>query len=163
MKQPASPRRTFLGHILSGTAALWVSATGLLSSVLAACEPTVKYGGPPPESQPPFPLGGSEEGPTTSDGRFASPPPDGGLEPLASASAEPPLPVPKYGGPPPGLGPITVKYGGPRPVPKYGGPSPLPPPTVTAPPVKPKYGGPPMTTKYGGPRKYGGPPPGLEF
>ena len=158
MTHQASPRRTFLGNVLSGAAALWVSATGVLSTVLAACEPTAKYGGPPPEAQPTVPIGTVDEPGSSGDshgdtgGADGTEAADGGTDP--TASADPPAPVPKYGGPPPE--PVTVKYGGPPgpspAVPKYGGPVLTPPPPIVA-----KYGGPPMTTKYGGPRKYGGP------
>jgi hypothetical protein len=159
MTEPSSPRRTFLGGVLSGAAALWVSATGLASTVLAACEPTTKYGGPPPDMQPtkyggpppPDPVeGDTASGPNPTDSAEA--PVDEGAGGAAAdagatptATAEQPV-APKYGGPvtvtPPEPGPpIATKYGGPLVAPKYGGPPP-----------------PPMQTKYGGPRKYGGPP-----
>ncbi len=142
----SSPRRSFLGSLLSATAALGAFGTGALSALVTACDPKTKYGGPPPDMATkyggPVPVdldppgtedGGLEPEPEQRDAgeaeqadasSFAQPPDDG-----TSTVDAPPAPVPKYGGPPPPSptstqGIARPKYGGPRPARKYGGPPP---------------------------------------
>jgi len=149
MTHRPSPRRSFLGGLLSGAAALGALGTGALSALVTACSPPVKYGGPPPVERtkyggpPPVDVdpappedGGAEpavvdagETEAADGGPFAQPPPE-----ASGTGDDLPPPVPKYGGPPPDR--PTTKYGGPpMNVPKYGGPS----------TQLPKYGGPAKT------------------
>jgi len=132
------PKKSLLATLLSGGAALWVAATGLLSVSATACNPggtVTKYGGPPPEVEAakyggPPPASSGSAGATadaTSPSAAPTATPTAAAEPTSSTTSN--------------AGPLVVKYGGPPPMPfavKYGGPPPPQPP-----PAAKKYGGPP--------------------
>lgn len=128
MTRRPSSRRSLLGGALSASAALWVALTGLFGAANTGCEPTAKYGGPPPPT------------PTTPIG------PIGGEQSSQASAATPPMPSTTGAANETAMASSTASATA---TPVASGTS-----TATEPIAKPKYGGPPpMVTKYGAPRR----------